>query len=449
MANYTKTLKDKGNLNYKKPSEWAEVAGNESGETPIVPAPAPVPVSTGTIPPPTTTEQVDPYLQEWQDRAAESMEDTEFDPFSTGDFDELEEQIMAGVETPELFNAEEEALTKSELLGVPGMEEELNALKDDLRIQEAIRRSRKATAEGRASSMGAIEGRVGEIERQEMDRIDHINRMIAYKQDQLNTAYGAIQFMIDLKQIDFNNAMTLYGTQLDANLSIYKQLRSEFESDRTFEQQLIQDQRDNATATLQIYTNLITSGNMTYGELDKGTKAELKKLEVQSGLGIGFLSNLKIAPGENIKSITQRQGRDGYMYVDILKVNADGSLTTTSKRLGTYRMPSSDSTATRNSYGYTASRWATKQKDALSKLYSLEKQYEQDIVDAGGSTGTGKTGGDRVLADWEIRKAAEEFTALYGQAGQELLYNALIDGGYQTWDFKTNKVAPLSILGIK
>ena len=349
-------LKDAGNPNYAKPSEWAKVTGYRSGNvnriypgekltlpsyeaTPSVPTPAPV--STGTIKPPTTTEQVDPYLQEWQARTAESLSSTEFDPFATGEFENLQDQIMAGVEMPETFSAEQYAMTQSELTGVPGMEEELNALKNDLRTQEAIKRSRVVTAEGRASSMGAIEGRIGEIERQEMDRIDYINRMIAYKQDQLNTAYGAIQFVIDLKQIDFNNAMTLYSTQLDANLSMYKQLRSEFESDRTFEQQLIQDQRDHATATLQIYTNLVTSGNLTYSNLDSGTRTELKKLEVQSGLGIGFLSNLKMTPGEDIKSITQRQGRDGYMYADILRVNADGSLTTTSQRLGTYRMPSS------------------------------------------------------------------------------------------------------------
>ena len=264
------------------------------------------------------------------------MSKKEFDPFSTGEFESMKDKIMAGVEVPESFSAEDYAAEQLEGLGVPGMEQELNALKDDLRNQEAMRRARMGTARSEVSRMGAIEGRLGEIERQEGERIDTINRMIAYKQDQLGSAYGAIEFMINLKQIDFDNGMKLYSTQLDASLNIYKQLRSEFESDRTFDQALIQDQRDHATATLQIYTNLITSGNLTYEGLDSSTKTQLKKLEVQSGLGIGFTSNLRMKPGENIKSITQRDDADGYTYANILTVQPDGSLKLTKQRLGKF-----------------------------------------------------------------------------------------------------------------
>ena len=347
-------LKDAGNPNYNKASEWTKVKSDynniEVGEKlnlpsfgAAEPASTPAPTTT-TIKPPAAKEQVDPYLAEWQAKTAESMSNTEFDPFSTGEFDTMKGQLLAGVETPEVFSAEQLAASKSELMGVPGMEEELNSLKDELRTQEATRRARVGETRGEVSRMGAIEGRVGEVERQEAERMDTINRMIAYKQDQLNTAYGAIEFMINLKQIDYDNGMRMSSTQLDANISMYKQLRSDFESDRTFEQALIQDQRDHATATLQIYTNLITSGNLTYNSLDRGTKTELKKLEVESGLGIGFTSNLRMTPGENIKSITQRDGSDGYTYADILTVQPDGSLKLTSQRLGSfYRAPRASS----------------------------------------------------------------------------------------------------------
>ena len=341
-------LKDAGNPNYNKASEWTKVKSDynniEVGEklnlpsfgAASAPASTPAPVTTKTLKPPTATDQVDPYLQQWQARVAGSLGDTDFDPFSTGEFDELKGSIMAGVEAPEAFSAVDLASSKSEALGVPGMEEDLNILKNDLRTEEAIRRSRLDTTRGEASRQGAIEGRVGEVERQEMERLEDINRLIAYKQDQLNTAYGAIEFAINLTQMDWDNAMTLYSTQLDANLSMYKQLRGEFESDRTFEQQAIADQRDHATATLQIYTNLITSGNMEYNSLDSGTKTEIKKLEVQSGLGSGFTANLQMTPGANIKSITQRQGNDGYTYADVLTVNPDGSMQVTSEKLGKY-----------------------------------------------------------------------------------------------------------------
>jgi len=142
--------------------------------------------------------------------------------------------------------------------------------------------------------------------------------------------------MINLKQIDYDNGMRMFSTQLDANISMYKQLRSDFESDRTFEQALIQDQRDHATATLQIYTNLITSGNLTYNSLDRGTKTELKKLEVESGLGIGFTSNLRMTPGADIQSITQSEDADGYTYANIIRVDANGNITVEKKRLGRF-----------------------------------------------------------------------------------------------------------------
>jgi len=375
-------LKDAGNPNYNKASEWTKVKSDynniEVGEKLNLPsfgaasAPASTPApTTTTIKPPAAKEQVDPYLAEWQAKTAESMSNTEFDPFSTGEFDTMKGQLLAGVETPEVFSAEQLAASKSELMGVPGMEEELNSLKDELRTQEATRRARVGETRGEVSRMGAIEGRVGEVERQEAERMDTINRMIAYKQDQLNTAYGAIEFMINLKQIDYDNGMRMFSTQLDANISMYKQLRSDFESDRTFEQALIQDQRDHATATLQIYTNLITSGNMTYAGLDSGTKTELKKLEVQSGLGSGFIANLQMTPGADIQSITQSEEADGYTYANILRVDAGGNITVEKKRLGRfYVAPKSAPSATKPTEGEASSSFIKNSSKKGTKEYN-------------------------------------------------------------------------------
>jgi hypothetical protein len=173
-------------------------------------------------------------------------------------------------------------------------------------------------------------------------------------------------------------------------------------------------------------------------------------MEVQAGLPMGFLGSVKMKPGANVLSTTSRVEANGNTYADILYVDpATGELDVKHEYLGKSRVSSGGSSpAPKNQYGYTESQWNSKVSDARNYLAKLEKQYEEEIYESGGTTGTGKYGGDQVLADWEIKRANKEFNAKYGEAGTDLLYEALTTGGYKTWDFKNNKVAPLSILGI-
>jgi hypothetical protein len=265
-----------------------------------------------------------------------------------------------------------------------------------------------------------------------------------------NSAYSYIEMVMNLEQMDYETAKERYDTNFNQRLQIYESIKQEAQYERDYQYRMMMDQQKLASTNLTMYMDLISKGQMFWSHLSSAQQAQIHKLEVQAGLPMGFLSNVKMQAGANILSTTSRVAQDGSTYVDILYIDPDsGKVETRSEYTGKTRIASSGGTTTsRNQYGYTDAQWRSKVADARSYLSSLEKQYEQDIYESGGSTGTGKFTGDQVLADWEIRKANSEFNAKYGSAGTDLLYEALTTGGYKTWDFKNNKVAPLSILGI-
>lgn len=403
-------------------------------------------------PAPTSPGELDSMLNSWQNQALTAADQdwsTYFEQTGTEEMGRLRETLMPGEEMPRPPSMTEEFQRQRVNYGLDELEQGLAELKREERNQQAIRRERISGTFEERTRMSAIQGQVSEIERQEMERIDFINREIAYRTDILNSAYKIIDMSMNYLNMDWQNAKEWWTTQFNANLSMYKQLRGEFEADRSFEQQQKEWEQSVATANLQIYADMISNGQVFWQDMDEATKTEIAKLEVKSGLGAGFLSKLRMDPDKNIKSITTRDV-SGTRYADIVKVDPrTGKVSVESVKVGSVSMPSSGgATASRNEYGYTEKEWNSKVADARSYLLKLEKQYEKDIEESGGETGTGKYGGDQVLADWEIKKANKEFNARYGSAGTDLLYEALTTGGYKTWDFKNNKVAPLSILGI-
>ncbi len=425
-------------------------------QPPITPDLTGVPVG-GVLPqsaPPTSPGELDSYLQSWQNQTLNSLQEdwsNYFEEEGAGQMQQIQEQIMPEETLPKPPDYAEILRQGREEWGLDQMEQDLIELKRMEREQQAIRRERISGTYEERTRMSAIQGQVGEIERQEMQRIDAINREIAYKTDSINTAYNIINSMINISRMGWQDAKEWWQTQFNANMSIYQQLRGEYESDRAFAQQQIEYQQSVAKANLQIYTDMISKGQLTWDQIDEATKTQITKLEIQSGLGAGFLSKVKIDPDIQIKAISNRDV-GGIRYADVLKYNPQTkALEVETIKIGKVSSSGGGGGGTptvRNSYGYTEKEWKSKIADARSYLVQLEKDYEKQMKEKGWETGTGAYEGDKILADWEIRNAARDFTAKYGEAGPELLYEALKSGGYKTWDFKNNKEAPLSILGI-
>lgn len=259
-------------------------------------------------PTPQTPQEFDQFLDGWQSNV--SAADAEW-----GDYFKDRAGAFAGMmpQMPELPDFSGRYQEKREAHGITELEADLNELRKAQREQEAIRRERIEGTFGERTRMSAIQGQVSEIERQEQFRLDAINRGIQTVTDQINTAYNAINIAMQFYQMDYQAAMEQYDMKFRQNMTIYQQLRGEYESDRQFEM-------DQARSNLQIYMDMISDGQMTYADLDSATKAEISKLEMRAGLPKGFMSNVRMSPGQQVQSITTREV-GGVQYADILKWN--------------------------------------------------------------------------------------------------------------------------------
>ncbi len=102
--------------------------------------------------------------------------------------------------------------------------------------------------------------------------------------NQLNMKYGVINTMMTLAGMDYDRAQTEYQNKINNSISLVNLIRG-IESDQKTE-----DQRksDNARANLQIVLGLLQKGNIDYDNLDTVTKLDIKNMEIQSGLPVGF-----------------------------------------------------------------------------------------------------------------------------------------------------------------
>ena len=147
-------------------------------------------------PPATTPQELDGELSEFQRNQllASSNFDSYFEtPEGQAQADALRTSLLPGGEEapkpPSLVNLFE---NKRAEYGLDELEGQLNELRAQERDQQAIRRERIGATFEQRSRMSAIQGQVTEIERQEMERLDFIGRVIQYRTDLINSAYNVI-----------------------------------------------------------------------------------------------------------------------------------------------------------------------------------------------------------------------------------------------------------------
>ena len=260
--------------------------------------------------------------------------------FQTGVFDSatspaLREQIAAqlepqGIAKPEPLNRVNLYNQMREQYGVTGLETAVTDLKAQVEEQVAIKRQRSQAQEAKPVALGVIAGRVGEIERQENERIDALNRQLNTYNDQLNTAYNMVSTFMNYAGLDYQDAVTAYNNEYNKNLQIYKLVDEEMD-----------EQTAQARANLQTFQNAIEKGNITYSQLPSATKSMITKLEVQSGLPAGFTSALRSsdANGKVLSTTTREIG--GQKFIDVVMQMPDGSMKVKTQGVGAVDQSSS------------------------------------------------------------------------------------------------------------
>lgn len=333
---------------------------------------------------PTDPSQVDTYLNQYQATLASATPDAspiDNNAVQTG-MNEIKNLVTPTTPAPVAPNLQETYGQLRGQYGLDAIDATISSLKAQIRDEQALTQQRINATKNERVRLDVVGGRVSEIEQQQNERLTQLNNSLSAQVDLANSAYNVINQITQFKQMDFQNASQLWTEQFNQNMQLY----DAFQSAATREQQT-------ATANLQIYSNLITSGNLQYSSLDSTQKLELNKLEIKSGLGIGFLAGLKMTPGSDIKSITQRTDPvTGIGYADTIYVNPDGSLRVVTTQLGKTSLSAAE--ALKQKQAEMEALAAT--QDKIDKKYSTGK-YAPKSYSGGGGTSTSKTSATATL----------------------------------------------------
>lgn len=178
--------------------------------------------------------------------------------------------------------------------------------------------------------MGVIAGRVGEIERQENERIGAIQRDRQYITEQLKVKNDAVNTLMKLRGEDYDSAVKNYDSEFKKNLDITNLLRNINQDELTREDKL----QDNARATLTTVYNSVTSGGLDPSKLSAQQKLDLQKLETQAGFPSGVIQTLYDKnPKSDIVFSTKGTETDGNDYLQMVVKDRDSGALKTEKFL--------------------------------------------------------------------------------------------------------------------
>lgn len=212
------------------------------------------------------------------------------------------------------------AKTYQDLLNAKGVDA-LSASITDLKAQAdalvAQTRTNVSAEKGKPVAQNIVEGRVSVQKTAAQEQLDFINRQLSVKQDELTSALGNIKTIMDFTQQDYSNASDAYNKSFDQAISTINLIHGIQQDQKTDAQRA----QDNARANAQILYNSIREGGLDLNSLPPDTQAQLNKLEVQSGLPVGFFQSIRIDPKANIVSTSTNNG-----VTQVLMRNPDGSI---------------------------------------------------------------------------------------------------------------------------
>ena len=334
--------------------------------------------STITVNTPTTPSQVDTTLQQYQKTYKEKLDSLADSQMSADDVEAQVNEMMQELVIPEPPKLTDLYTQLSESTGLNNITERLTTLKQERATIEDRLRSRMSYIEGQQVSMDVIGGQTNEVQRQEQQNLQYINSAIQVTVEEQQGALNYIQTYVTLTGQDYQNALNHYTTVFDTKMKAIQMINDAKQVEWSQEMEIIKWEQGVASAQLAMYADMIAAGTMFLGNLSDEQKIEIGRLEVQAGLPLGFLSKVQIDPSKRIQSISQRQGADGYMYSDVVKIDPQtGALTVDSIKLGKFYI------APRSSGGGGVSYSEAKDMS----LTALNKKYNSSLVKYRGSDG--------------------------------------------------------------
>jgi len=247
---------------------------------------------------------------------------------------ELVEQLTNILETEEeepTKSLQEEFTEQRAALGVGELEGSLSQIDADIAKLDADMASLLPEEENRRVSVRQIRRRQSEEElqfnRQRRDLVAERNSIA----NQLNMKYGVLNTMVSLAGKDIDNAQQDYQAEFNRAIQMINLTQGIEDTAKTDAQR----KTDNARANVQIMSNLLKSGNLNFDDLDEATRLDLKNMEIQAGLPIGFTEFVNEVIEEPITSFLQQHTDDhGNRIQPVGIINADGTFSVQNINLG-------------------------------------------------------------------------------------------------------------------
>jgi len=374
---------------------------------------------------PQTKEQVTPYLNNLGQQLFQNKENPKV---RTPTMDEIKKQVTPSQGLPSLLNRTDERAKLRENLGVADLEQGLTDIKSQVDAEMANMRKQRGIEEGKPVPMNVIQGRISKEERAAQERIDVLGREQSRLTNELNTKYTIIGQQMQDMGLDYNDAVKRYDQEFNTNMNMYKLILGQEDKALTQENR----DRTSALANLQIYTNAITKGNLNYSSMGADQKLMIRKLEIQSGLPVGFMSSLQMNPKDRILSINSKTG-------EALTIGQDGKF----KVLQTGMRTTGSSSG---GMSYTPKQTQVKVADAIKILKKIDAGYQtiggklketpKYTTNEYGERTQITSRGDRKLSSQESDLALQQIIDSVGgnvALGEKLFKQAIKGGNYHAW----------------
>ena len=349
------------------------------------------------------------YLNDYQSNLNELQG---YDALEEGSVDKfMEDELGMTGQAPEAPKYKDMYKEMREEYGVDELEQSMNWYKDMIRREELLLNQQKNYMREQPVRLGVIEGRVDKATRDRQEQIQWYSNELSRVADRANSAYGQIQMIMQLTQMDYETAKDQYQTEFNNRMSVYKTLADQFNADRAF-----------ASTQWSMMASYISKGQTSWDKFSPDQKAQIAKYEAIMGMPIGFMSGLQMEAGANIISSTQRVAPDGYTYVDMIYQDSNGATKVKTVRTGRTRIASSSSSSSSQNKLFA---------EASKMLEDYEATLQMEIYRNGTDN---EQIPDKLMADWEIGKAKLRFKEVYGnELGEELFNYAWTMGGYEEW----------------
>lgn len=246
-------------------------------------------------------------------------------------FSDLKDVLRpAGMQAPTAPSFEREYSKIREQMGIDGLESYVNELRAEEEEIFATLRQRRTEERGKPVATNVIEGRISQTERQESERLDYVRRQRQTAINELQGANATIENLMNLRQLDYNNARQSYNDAFTQQMSLFSTIKGIVDTEMSQEQR----QADVARANLNIIYGSITDGTIDKATMTPDMKYQISKMELSAGLPQNFYDNLRNQnPGGKILSTTTRTS-GGAKYADVLLQQPDGSMKVQSMYLG-------------------------------------------------------------------------------------------------------------------